>query len=68
MNPLTQPVTPKATVRIVTVLLISATVLGAAWFGWRKYQLRTLTVAETRKAIRSYLHKQSGVKDFKSSS
>ena len=65
MNPLTQPVTPKATVRIVTVLLISATVLGAAWFGWRKYQSRTLTVAETRKAIRSYLHKQSGVKEFK---
>ena len=65
MNPLTQPVTPKATIRIVTVLLLSATVLGAAWFGWRKYQSRTLTVAETRKAIRSYLHKQSGVKEFK---
>ena len=65
MNPLTQPVTPKATIRIVTVLLLSATVLGAAWFGWREYQSRTLTVAETRKAIRSYLHKQSGVKEFK---
>ena len=65
MNPLTQPVTPKSTFRIVAILLISATVFGTAWLGWRKYQSRTLTVAETRKAIRSYLHKQSGVKEFK---
>lgn len=65
MNPLTQPVTPKTTLRIVTVLLISVTVFGTAWLGWRKYQSRTLTVAETRTAIRSYLHKQSGVKEFK---
>ena len=67
MNPLTQPVTPKATFRIVAILLISMTVFGTAWLGWRKYQSRTLTVAETRKAIRSYLHKQSGVKEFKPS-
>ena len=65
MNPLTQPVTPKTTFRIVTMLLISVAVLGAAWFGWRKYQSRTLTVTETRQAIRTYLHKQSGVKEFK---
>ena len=65
MNPLTQPVTPRTTFRIVAILLISATVFGTAWLGWRKYQSRTLTVAETRKAIRSYLHKQSGVKEFK---
>ena len=65
MNPLTQPVTPKATFRIVAILLISVTVFGTAWLGWRKYESRTLTVAETRSAIRSYLHKQSGVKEFK---
>jgi hypothetical protein len=65
MNPLTQPVTPKTSFRIVAILLISATLFGTAWLGWRKYQSRTLTVAETRKAIRSYLHKQSGVNEFK---
>ena len=64
MNPLTQPVTPKTTFRIVSLLLLSAVMLGAAWFGWRKYQSRTLTAAETRGAIRSYLHQQSGVKEF----
>ena len=64
MNPLTQPVTPKTTFRIVSLLLLSAVMLGAAWFGWRKYQSRTLTAAETRGAIRSYLRQQSGVKEF----
>ena len=64
MNPLTQTLTPKATFRIVAILLLAATVFGTAWLGWRKYQSRTLTVAETRKAIRSYLHQQSGVKKF----